>query len=162
MEHWYTLYTKPHKEQQVSNFLESKGYKTYLPTISVRKNGREKTVPFFSCYLFVRMNTSLDFSPIGWTPGLRVIVSFGGHPAAVPEDAISMMRERLSQMQESGYPRHLFRLGERVVVRSGPLRDFEAVFDRSLSSRDRARVLVDFLGRWTPCEVEIDSLEKAG
>ena len=138
MEHWYTLYTKPHKEEQVSSFLESKGYETYLPTISLKKNSREKTVPFFSCYLFVRMNTFLDFSHIRWTPGLRAIVSFGGQPAAVPKDAIHLMKERLAQMQESGYPTHLFQPGDRVVVKSGPLRDFEAVFDRRLSSKDRA------------------------
>ena len=161
MERWYALYTKPRKEYHVNSFLESKGYETYLPTIRVRKNGKEKTTPFFSCYLFIRMDASLDFSHVRWTPGLRAIVSFGGQPAAVAEDAICLMKERLAQMQESGYPTHLFKPGDCVVIKSGPLRDFEGVFDRSLSSRDRARVLVDFLGRWTPCEVEIDCLEKA-
>jgi len=161
MEHWYALYTKPHKEYQVSSFLESKGYETYLPTMRVRKNGKEKSVPFFSCYLFIHMDASLDFSQVGWTPGLRAIVSFGGQRAVVPDNAIHLMRQRLAQLQGSVYPTDLFRPGDRVVAKSGPLRDFEGVFERSLSSRNRARVLVDFLGRWTPCEVEIDCLEKA-
>ena len=161
MENWYALYTKPRKEQQVSELVGSKGYETYLPTIRVRKNGKERRVPFFSCYLFIRMDAALDSWDVRWTPGLRAIVSFGGQPAAVSGGAIEVMKERLARMEESGYGRDLFRRGERVVMKSGPLRDLEAIFERSLSSRERARVLVDFLGRSTRCEVETDSLEKA-
>ncbi len=46
------------------------------------------------------------------------------------------------------------------LIKSGPLRNLEAVFDRSLSSSDRARVLVDVSGRLTACEMELDCLEK--
>lgn len=158
--HWYTLYAKPHKEPQVSSFLKNEGYEVYLPTVHVRSRGRQKTVPFFSCYLFVRMNGSLDLSSVRWTPGLRSIVSFGGRLAIVPDEAISVLKQRLSRMHESGYPVHPFKPGDRVAIRSGPLADFEALFDESLSSRDRARVLVSCLGRWTRCEVDIDSLKR--
>jgi transcriptional antiterminator RfaH len=158
--HWYTLFAKPHKERQVSSFLKNKGCEVYLPTIPVRRHGRQKTVPFFSRYLFVRMDVSLDLSSVRWTPGLRSIVSFGGQPAIVPNETISVLKQRLARMQESGYPVHPFKPGDRVAIRSGPLADFEAVFDEGLSSRDRARVLVDCLGRWTRCELDIDSLKR--
>jgi len=161
MEHWYALYTKPYKEHQVSNFLESRGYETYLPTIAVRKNGQEKPAPFFSCYLFVRLDPSNGHSSVRWTPGLRRIVTFGDQPAVVDDDVVSFLRQRLAEMKESGYKGYRFKPGERVVVRSGPLSDFQAVFERRLSSGQRARILVDFLGRWTPCQVDIDCLKKA-
>lgn len=160
MKHWCTLYTKPRKEQQVSSFLEDRGYDTYLPTIPVRKNGREKTMPFFSCYLFVRADPSDGLFSMRWTPGLRRIVSFGDHPAVVDDDVMSCLRQRMAQMQQSGYQPHRFKPGDRVAITSGPLRDFEAVFGRGLSSAQRARILVDFLGRWMPCQVEIDYLKK--
>ena len=83
MKHWYALYTKPHKEHQVSSILESQGFKTYLPTIQVRKNSRRKTRPFFSCYLFIRMDPVDALPEVRWTPGLRRIVSFGQQPAIV-------------------------------------------------------------------------------
>jgi len=162
MEHWYTLYTKPHKEQQVSGFLESKGLETYLPVIQVRKRGQEKSVPFFSCYLFVRVDPSNGLSSLRWTPGLRRIVSFGDQPALVDERVISFIKQRLTDIQESGCTAYRFKPGDRVAITSGPLRDFEAIFDQKLSSRDRAKILVDFVGRWTRCEVEIDCLEKVG
>ena len=160
MEHWYTLYTKPHKEQQVSSFLESKGFEPYLPLIQVRKRGQEKSVPFFSCYLFVRVGSSNGLPSLRWTPGLRRIVSFGQQPALVDEHVISFIKQHLADMQESGCTAYRFKPGDRVAITSGPLRDFEAVFDQSLSSRDRAKILVDFVGRRTRCEVEIDCLEK--
>ncbi|NIQ80044.1 MAG: hypothetical protein GTN93_18530 [Anaerolineae bacterium] len=47
-----------------------------------------------------------------------------------------------------------------MTIRSGPFADFEAVYEEGLSSGDRARILVDCLGRWTRCEVSIDSLRK--
>lgn len=161
MKHWYALYTKPHKEEQVCSFLESKGCKTYLPSIKIRKNGHYKVTPFFSCYLFVRMDAYNDFPSVRWTPGLRRVVSFGEQPAIVDDNVVSFLRQRLAEMEESGYEAYRFKPGDRVVMTSGPLRDFEAVFERGLSSGQRGRILVDFLGRWTRCEVEIDRLKKA-
>lgn len=158
---WFALYVKPQKEHQVTRFLESKGYQVYLPAITVRKRGQEKVIPFFSCYLFVRMNGSGDVPSVRWTPGLRAIVSFGGQPAVVPDDMMSQIRQRVARMQESGYPRHPFKPGDRVVMKSGPFADVEAVFEEGLSSRDRARILVNCLGRWTRCEVGINSLAEA-
>lgn len=159
MEHWYALYTKPHKEHHVSSFLKSRGFETYLPTIQVKKNGKSKTEPFFSCYLFVRLDS--DVAPsVRWTPGLRRIVSFGGKPAAVPDDAISLIRRRVAEMGELDYSGRRFKPGEQVVIKGGALKYFEAVFHRALSNRDRAMVLVDLLGRWTRCEVDVSCLEK--
>ena len=159
MEHWYALYTKPHKERHVSNFLRSKGFETYLPTIQVRKNGQKKTKPFFSCYLFVRLDPAAGFSAVRWTPGLRRIVSFGGKPAVVPDHVISLIQRRVAEMGELDYSSR-FQSGDRVAIKSGPLKYFEAIFDRALSNRERAMVLVDLLGRWTRCEVDVSCLEK--
>jgi transcriptional antiterminator RfaH len=160
MERWYALYTKPHKEHQVSNFLESKGFETYLPTIKISKNGSYRVVPFFSCYLFVRVDPSDGLSSLRWTPGLRRVVSFGNQPALVDERVISFIKQRLVEIEELGCTAYRFKPGDRLVMTSGPLRDFEAVFERGLSSGQRARILVDFLGRWMPCEVEIELLKK--
>jgi len=163
VKHWYALYTKPHKEDHVSSVLESRALETYLPTVRVRKNGRSQTEPLFSCYLFVRMDPADGIPSVRWIAGLRRIVNFGHQPAVVPDGAISLVRRRLAEMAEAGYPRYdRFEPGERVRIKAGPLRDLEGIFDRSLSTSDRVRVLVDILGRLTPCEIEVDCLEKVG
>ena len=160
MEHWYALYTRPHKEHHVNSVLESKGLETYLPTVRVKKNGRRKIEPFFSCYLFARFDASDVLPGINWTPGLRRVVSFGGQFVTVSDEVISLIRGRLAEMGELSYPALRFKPGDRVAITTGPLRDFDAIFDQSLSSQDRAWVLVEFLGRWTQCEVSLDCLER--
>ncbi|MGA9349024.1 MAG: transcription termination/antitermination NusG family protein [Anaerolineae bacterium] len=164
MKHWYALYTKPQMEQRVSAILQAKGMETYLPTIPIYKGRRqtEKSRAFFSCYLFARMDFgAVGYSSVAWTPGLRRIVSFGGQPTVVRDEVIGMIRHRLERMEVSGYPvAQSFKSGDRVLIKSGPLRDLEAIFDKSLSSSNRAKVLVDVLGRLTVCEIEPGCLEK--
>jgi transcriptional antiterminator RfaH len=164
MKHWYALYTKPQMEQRVSAILQAKGMETYLPTIPVYMGRRrtEKSRAFFSCYLFARMDFgAVGYSSVAWTPGLRRIVSFGGQPAVVRDEVVETIRRRLEQMEVSGYPvKQRFKSGDRVLIKSGPLRDMEAIFDKSLSSSDRAKILVDVLGHLTACEIELGRLEK--
>jgi transcriptional antiterminator RfaH len=164
MKHWYALYTKPQMEQRVSAVLQARGIETCLPTMPVYKGKRriEKNRAFFACYLFARMDLSaIGTSSVAWTPGLRKIVGFGGQPVVVRDEVIDTIRHRLKQMEVTGYPvEQSFKPGDRVSIKSGPLRDLEGVFDKSLSSSDRARILVDILGRLTACEIELDCLEK--
>jgi transcription elongation factor/antiterminator RfaH len=160
MEHWYALYTKSHKERHVSSVLESRGFETYLPIIQVMKDGQRRAEPFFSCYLFVRLDPATALPSVRWTPDLRRIVGFGGQPAVVPNQVISLIQQRLAKMGELDYQGCRFKAGDRVVIKDGRFKDFEAVFDRALSNRDRAMVLVDLLGQWMRCEVDVGCLEK--
>jgi transcription antitermination factor NusG len=73
---------------------------------------------------------------------------------------ITSIKERLDWLWDTGQTVYPFEKGDRVVVRSGPLADLEAIFEERLSSRDRARILVECLGRWTRCECEMDALKR--
>ncbi|NLG50271.1 MAG: hypothetical protein GX552_09205, partial [Chloroflexi bacterium] len=53
----------------------------------------------------------------------------------------------------------VLRRGDRVRIISGPLCDLDAVFDRHLTGKGRARVLIEFLGRMTSAEVDLAMLE---
>ena len=78
----------------LDHFLEAQGFETYLPSVKIRKNGNYKVVPFFSCYLFVRVDPSNGLSSLRSIPGSTAIVGLGGEPATVLEDGISMMKGR--------------------------------------------------------------------
>ena len=138
--------------------LQSRGLEAYLPTVRVRRNARTKIKPFFSCYLFARFDPVDVFPAMCWTPGLRRVVGFDGQLAVVPDQIISSIRRHVAGMAEVTYPAHRYKRGDRVAIESGPFRDFEAIFDQSLSSGDRVRVLMEFMGRWTMCEVSLDWL----
>ncbi len=165
MQRWCALYTKPRMERRVSEVLTGQGVETYLPLISKynKHRRRREPSPFFPCYLFARVDpTSADFLALPWTPGLRHIVRFGGKVAWVPDEVIARIKERLAQLEQTGYfEGGRFKRGERVRIGVGPLEGLEAIFDRTVSATGRVRILLDILGRLTACEVESDWLEKA-
>jgi transcription antitermination factor NusG len=87
---------------------------------------------------------------------VRRIVSLGEQPAAVADEIVELIRERLGEIEEVAYGR--LRKGDRVRIRSGPLRDLEAIFDGPLSSSDRVRILLDVMGRMTPADIDYSDL----
>jgi transcriptional antiterminator RfaH len=162
MEHWYALYTKPHKEFQVNDQLQAQGIETYLPTVlrKVRRRDRPDLKVYFPCYLFARLDfDDVRRSSIAWMPGIRRIVSSGDQPLAVAEEVVKLIRRRLKDVEEVSYGH--FRQGDRVRITSGPLRDLEAVFDRPLSSADRVRILLGVMGRMKAVEIDGSQITSA-
>jgi transcriptional antiterminator RfaH len=161
---WYAVYTKPRAEEQARAALARKGVVVYLPMVKVaRVNPRARPVaPLFPRYLFAQVDLEqMGQSAIDWTPGVLHLVSYGGVPAAVPDAVIEHVKRRLAEVQKSGeLGLGPFRQGDRVRITQGPMRDLDAVFDQPLSARGRARVLVEFLGRLTAADVDLDALEK--
>lgn len=162
--HWYAVHTKPHKEHAVQEFLLSRGIETYLPLL--KNNGkthtRSREKPFFTCYLFARVNlTETPLSSLNWAPGVNRVVSFGGLPAVVPDEVVSWLQQRLAQIDGRDYFQGLpLYPGDRLRVTKGPLKDLEAIFDRRMSSGERARVFIEILGRLTVCEMELNHLQR--
>jgi len=161
---WLTLYTKPRQERKVAAALTGRGIETYFPVMDEYSthSRRLEPSPFFPCYLFARVDLSAcSFAQLQWTPGLRSIVRFSGKMALISDSDIAHIRQRLNDLQGSMDPMGCgFTQGDRVRIVTGPLQDLEAVFDRPLSKRQRVRILLDFLGRTTACEIEPSSLEK--
>ena len=161
---WYTVRTKPRAEQQVEAALTRRGLTVYLPMVKVaRVNPRARPItPLFPGYLFVQADLEqVGQSAINWAVGVASLVSFGGEPAVVPEAVIQHIQSRVVEVQQSG-ALGLGRLhkGDRVRITTGPLRDLDAVFDQPLSAKGRARVLIEFLGRLTAAEVDLEALDK--
>ena len=163
VEHWYAVHTKPRKERAVQSMLASRGIKTYLPLLKVTPKrtprGRPEK-PFFNGYLFAHLNLArVPLSSINWSPGVTRVVSFGGQPALVPDEVIGWLRERLAGIDTSDYHQGLpLRPGDRLRVTKGPLQGMEAIFEQRLSSGDRARVLIETLGRLLSCQIDLNCL----
>ena len=164
MEAWYTLHTKPNAEYQVKTALQQRGIQTYLPEIESPKarKGR-KYKPFFPCYLFCRVDFEIvGFSDIQWIPGLRRIVAFGGHPVSLPDEAIKLLRHKLSEFEARGEPpSHLFKRGDLVRITEGPFRDMLVIFDGPTTPARRVQVLLDILGQASRLYIPTANLEKA-
>jgi len=160
---WYLIYTKPNAEYQVDRQLSGQGLDTYLPTVrSARPRRGHTTEPLFPCYLFVRADwTTTPLSLLRWTPGVRRVVSFDGRPAVVPDRVIAYIRQRIAALNAAGgFGPGRLHPGDTVRIVEGPLAGMEAVFEKSLSAGERARVLIAFIGQMNRAEVPTRALQK--
>ena len=163
MKQWYALRSKPKREVSVVALLERAEIETYLPQVSVRKatGGPPALAPFFPSYLFAHLDPfEGEIRLARYTYGVLSVVSFGGEPCPVPDDLITLIKDRLTRSQHRGLTGEFFP-GDRVVVTGGPFRDTEAVFERHLSSAQRARVLIQLLHRLCKLDLRVDQLRLA-
>jgi transcriptional antiterminator RfaH len=158
---WNVLYTKPHREEMVCSWLSDRGMRVYLPEVRSRsKAHKDRMEPFFPCYVFAQLDLQRqDLTSVGWTPGLRRVVSFGGTPATVGDAFIQFISERLQEINRQGWPLP-FKPGDRVVIIEGPFRDMIGIFARPSSAARRVYILLDVLGKQTRCEVDQEWLKK--
>ena len=155
-DNWYLLYTKPKREDFVSESLHRINIEVYNPK---RSNSKKKAngvrgdffAPLFPCYVFVRFDVQKFFHMIKYTRGVKKIVGFDGSPSPVPEEIITSIRSRESEgvvdMASS------FNEGDMVVINNGLFRDFTGVFQKELSDKERVLILLNTL---SPKRVVLD------
>ena len=162
---WYLVFTKVKSELKAKEHLTRQGYTTYLPMTQkkIRRNGKyiHTTAPFFSRYLFIRLNTDADnWSPIRSTIGVACIVRFGGLPAVVPEGLINVLRQ---QENETGLQDNIekqLQLGDKVMVLDGPFAGYQGVFQQATGA-ERVAILLDIVGRNTAVTLSMHDLKLA-
>jgi transcriptional antiterminator RfaH len=157
---WFALYTKPHKEHLVRDLVSAQEIEVYLPEIDVktRRRDRRDKRPFFPHYLFARLDPQDGMiTKIRWTPGLRCIVSMGGRPMPVSDEIVQGIRRRLATMPQVE-SEDVFRHGDIVHIRRGPLEGLDAIFDRRLSAQGRVRVLLELMSRQVAADLDIEDL----
>jgi len=164
MQNWYALHTKPHKEQQVASFLNERGIEIFYPTLPVSSpSSAHRERAFFTSYLFAHVDLeTTGLWPLHYAPGMRGVVMFGGTPAVIEDKIVAFLRARLAQKDIFDGHGQVLTRGDRVRITSGPLADWDAVFDQRLSADGRVRVLIQLLHRWTKVEMNAAELRKIG
>lgn len=154
MKRWYVLRSKPRKEAWAAAMLERGDIEVYLPQISGNRDRGKPAAfaPLFPNYLFAHLDAGEgELQMARYSHGVMYIVSYGDEPCAVPDELVSLIRERVGRVQLRGHS--AFDPGDRVVIAGGPLMGTEAIFDRQLSGAGRAHVLIQILHRL--CRVNV-------
>ncbi|MCC7448761.1 MAG: hypothetical protein IT324_15185 [Anaerolineae bacterium] len=163
-EAWYTVYSKPHKEEQVSAFLTMRGIETFYPTLKVKPaNPRCSTIrPYFPRYLFVHADlATIGESTLQWVPGAVGLVQFDTFTPSVPDSLINHLRQYVKTLVivEDGFVNSL-KPGDPLRIKSGPLTGYEAIFDARLSGSERVQILLKVLNRTIRAKVNVNTIEK--
>jgi transcriptional antiterminator RfaH len=157
---WYAIYTKPKAEDSTSQFLNNAGIETLNPKVKTRKFVRKKYAEvieqLFPCYVLALVDIDRHGHMIKYTRGVKYIVG-KEHPLIVHEAIIQAIKERM----EGGIVKQLtetFSKGERVLIKEGPFKDFYGIFERNISGKERAMILLEALH--SKLEIETLSIKK--
>ena len=149
MLYWYIFQSKARKEDLLCEQLRLRQLEIFFPTLHVRPvNPRARKIkPYFPGYVFARVDLQeYGRSILDWIPGAVGIVSFGGDPAAVPDELVAALRQHVEMVNASnGKAPEKYRPGDVVAIRGGPFEGYEAIFDVHLPGRDRVEVLLKLL-----------------
>ncbi len=156
---WMLLHTRARQEKAVAEVLTGMGVEQYLPLVKVRKRyghrKRETMVPLFPSYVFARCGKEA-----AWR------VHDAGRVAQVLE--ISDQRrfareiEQVRRAIEADVvldPHPFLQAGQRVRVRSGPLRGIEGIVEVKRRV-DRLVLQVHTLGQAASVEIDADEVER--
>jgi transcription elongation factor/antiterminator RfaH len=149
MEHWYCIYTKAKKEDQVCRRLMDKSdIEVFNPKLMrTQKRGRRSTdvvEALFPCYLFSRFNPDKYCHMIKYTSGVKRIVGDGaGNPFRVDDSIIALIKSRAKDGFVHCAERANFTAGSKVVVKEGPLKGLAGIFLEEITSQERVIILLN-------------------
>jgi transcription antitermination factor NusG len=135
---WYALRVRTSREKSVSCLLRHKGFHEFLPLYAICRRWSDRIqqvdLPLFPGYVFCRFNAQ-NRLPILTTPGVVHVVGMGPTPEPVDEGEITA----LQSVVESGLlmqPWPFLKVGQRVVIEDGPLRNVEGILKDVKGSRN--------------------------
>lgn len=158
---WYLLQVKHRQESIAEVNLMRQGFGCYQPMCPVEKLVAGKLVdvnePLFPGYMFVGIGDAQNWSTIRSTYGVKDLVRFGGRALPVPEKLLNELRLRCASFS----PQHLFKVGQRVEVKSGPFSGVSAIF-KCRKGADRVVVLISLLHTEQQIVLHPSELDRCG
>jgi transcription elongation factor/antiterminator RfaH len=162
---WYLVQTHPRQEDRAESNLKSFGIETLAPMVRDRRRNfytGEATLhakSLFPSYIFAKFIANELYQKVRYTRGIRRLVGFDNSPTVVDEEIIAMIRSRIG---EDGFARidEYLKLGDKVIIKDGPLRTFAGIFEQEMNSADRIRVLLLTVSYQAHVEIERDMVRK--
>lgn len=174
---WYVARTERAREHTAAAQLIGRRIKVYLPSCPVvrftRHRRRVVLVPILPGYLFLHLpDDDQQWGRIRNTVGILSgdpILRVNGLYAPIPDRAVEIIHEVETQLVQAAKPKPKpnYRLGQHVIVRTGPTDEYYAelratIVDISrLDNKGKLLVAGDLLGRLTTIEVAAAQIRAA-
>lgn len=160
---WFALYTKSRHEKLLCGELTKKSIETFLPLrkITRRWSDRNKIIeePLFKSYLFVRIPWRERWSVLNTAGAVRFVGPRMSDPLEVPERELASIKRFVeNEIQIDPFP--YLKAGDRVYIRSGPLKGAEGFIVRK-GKHCRLVISLDLLMQSVSVEVDEACVESA-
>jgi transcription antitermination factor NusG len=153
---WYAVYTSANHEKRVAEQMAQRSVEHFLPQYASVRRWKDRRVqldlPLFPGYVFVRFALR-DRLRVLKIPSVVCLVSFGGQPAALPDEIVTQLREGLAgKLRVEPHP--YLTVGRRVRVLRGSLAGTEGILVRKKGSF-RVVLSLELIQRSIAVEVDI-------
>jgi transcriptional antiterminator RfaH len=156
---WGVAQTEPKREHIARTFLMRQEYETYAPRLRVKTGKISRITLLFPSYIFVQITER--WYPMLRTPGVLRVLMSGETPAAVPDDLVLRIRMREGKdglVRLPPPPSSGLEPGQLMTVMRGSFVGRLAIY-QGMSGAERAKVLLNLLGRLVEAEVPIADLQ---
>ena len=159
---WFCIRTQPkHEHIAASNLRLLEDITVFNPRIRARKATRRGPVWFteslFPNYLFLHCCLDESLNEIRYTSGVSTIVHFGYRFPVVPDEVVEDLR-RMMNGRELQIVDPELEPGDDVTVADGRFLGMDAVVLRVMPAKARVQILLEFLGRATPVELNMNAV----
>jgi len=141
------------------------GAPTFNPKIKERRYNQFVSAPtymvksLFPRYVFAKFNIDDLYHKVRFTRGVYSVINFGGNPTPIDKEVImlikSNMKDNFVRIDEE------IRLGDKVIIKDGPLKNFAGIFEREMKDTDRVRLLLETVSYQAHIEIERDLVKRA-
>ncbi|MEF2072034.1 transcription termination/antitermination protein NusG [Consotaella aegiceratis] len=162
---WYAVQCQAGRETWACHNLERQGFATFVPKLRRSERRRNRIVDgrkaLFPGYLFVSFDRkTMPWRSINGTFGVKRMVIFGDVPEPVPHAVMVPLIQACDADGIFSFRRIMeFQAGDIVKLADGPFLDSMGAIEE-LDGHDRAKVLIEVLGRITRVDVSLDQLHK--
>ena len=159
---WFCVRTHPkHEHIAAAQLRQDADIEVFLPRIRYKRPTRYGSAwvseALFPNYLFAWFDLATCWRRVQSARAVRGIVHFGNRWPTILQSTIQDLRHAMGP-EEMRIVTSSLRPGEPVELRGGALAGLQAVVDRVMPNRQRVAVLMDFLGRQTSVELQIDQV----
>jgi len=163
MKNWYVIQTKPKKEEEADSYLSTRGVEIFSPLMEAftLRNGRmnKELKPLFPGYIFGKFDLEQNYPLVRWGRGVKKVLGFGGYPTSISEEVVEIIKER-TDTEGIVRVKQNFKANDVIRIKTGPLKDLLAIFERWVSDSDRVRILLNLIGFQPAVEMHYSMIEK--
>ena len=109
----------------------------------------------FPNYIFVRFDLRTLLDKIIYTPGVKMVLRFGGRVPEIPEDVITGLRREIVEL-ESEVVTDAPQEGEEVEIIGGAFAGMKGSVTHVLPGKLRAQLLLEVMGQLVPAELSLN------
>jgi len=160
---WYVLYTRARHEKFVEEQLLQKGIEAFTPKVTLRRKWSDRTKlikePLFKSYCFAKFSLYDKIKVIN-QQGVVTVVHFKDQYIPVPESVINSLKI-LTENKVKLDPCPYVKVGDRVIIRRGPLKGVEGFILEKRNRNTSLVVSIDAIASSVQCIVDVDFVDLA-